>query len=185
MTFNANSYRANRSSPQHPDTRDRTSLRWNPAIGSLHGHRIGDRVVALGKERTGIGTLEDIDASGSCNMGKVRFDYGGSEWVRFSRFDHLKPASADLSLIPAALAAVEPIVVNCGWQSIDTAPKTPQQILLMPGRGIYHDVIRAPVVGHWCEHHDCWVSWETGRTIERAPVAWMAVTDMLDAEEEC
>lgn len=79
-------------------------------------------------------------------------------------------------------AAVEPILADFGWQPINEAPKTPPPILLMPGRGIYSDVIRAPVVGHWCGHSESWVSWETGRTIERAPIAWMAVPD-LDGTE--
>lgn len=82
-------------------------------------------------------------------------------------------------------AAVEPILEAAEWQPIDTAPKTTLPIILMPGRGIYRDVIRAPVVGHWCEHQECWVSWETGRTIERSPVAWREIPDYSGPEEGC
>jgi hypothetical protein len=119
--------------------------------------------------------------------------YAGMRDGSAARRDILRDAMAryrsaqdvDATEYSCVRAAVEPILADLGWHPMDEAPKTPQPIILMPGRGIYSDVIRAPVVGSWCEQHDCWVSWETGRTIERSPVAWMAVPDYSGPEEGC
>ena len=63
--------------------------KWNPELGHLHGFKPGDRVTVTSDALPGgPGTLKDIDASGYCNMGKVLYDSGEAEWVRFSQFRH-------------------------------------------------------------------------------------------------